>query len=217
MSFPFLTPDTVTLPIRGSEDIFPVNHIYCVGRNYREHAREMGADEKKPPFFFSKPNWAISPSGENVAYPPNTNDLQHEVELVLAVGPEQEIYGFAVGVDLTRRDLQAQAKKDGKPWFQGKCFPGAAPVSEIVPIGDGTDLSDLRLELSVNGELRQTGFCGDMIWSPVEIVGQLKSEISLKAGDLIFSGTPSGVGTLKRCDSIVSSIPGMVEFAFSIV
>ena len=131
MSFPFHMSDAVTLSIRGSEDIFPVNHIYCVGRNYVAHAKEMGVDDRQPPFFFSKSDWAVT-SGD-VDYPADTNDLQHEVELVIAVGEEMSVFGFGVGVDLTRRDIQGQAKKDSKPWFRGKVFLVALPYPRLFP------------------------------------------------------------------------------------
>ena len=131
MGFPFQPVERVLLPIHGSDGLFPVNQVYCVGRNYAAHAREMGVDDRKPPFFFTKPSYSITTG--DVKYPPNTEDLQHEVELVLAVGEDMSIFGFAVGVDLTRRDLQGQAKKDGKPWFRGKSFVGSAPISRIIP------------------------------------------------------------------------------------
>ncbi|MCS5640078.1 MAG: fumarylacetoacetate hydrolase family protein [Candidatus Marinimicrobia bacterium] len=215
MTFPFHTPEPVTLSIRGSEDIFPVNHIYCVGRNYAAHAKEMEADDRQPPFFFSKSDWAVT-SGD-VDYPADTNDLQHEVELVIAVGEEMSVFGFGVGVDLTRRDIQGQAKKDSKPWFRGKSFPGSAPVSKIIPLEKRSDYSDLNLVLSVNGELKQSGSCRDMIWSPPEILCELAADVPLQAGDLIFTGTPEGVGPLAKGDQVIAAIPGEVELSFSIL
>ncbi len=132
--------EAVFLPISGSKKEFQVNHIYCVGRNYTDHVIEMGEDKRQPPFFFSKPNWTIT--GNNVSYPDKTNNLQHEVELVLALGKDSNIFGIAVGVDLTRRDLQTEAKLAGRPWFVGKNFVGSAPVSEIIPINNITDFSE---------------------------------------------------------------------------
>ena len=215
MTFPFHKPDAVTLSIRSSEDIFPVNHIYCVGRNYAAHAKEMGVDDRQPPFFFSKSDWAVTSS--DVDYPADTNDLQHEVELVIAVGEEMSVFGFGVGVDLTRRDIQGQAKKDSKPWFRGKSFPGSAPESKIIPLEKRSDYSDLNLVLSVNGELKQSGSCRDMIWSPLEILCELAADVPLQAGDLIFTGTPEGVGPLEKGDQVIAAIPGEVELSFSIL
>ena len=134
--------EAVFLPISDRKEEFQVNHIYCVGRNYTEHVIEMGEDERQPPFFFSKPNWTVT--GNNVPYPVKTNNLQHEVELVLALGKDANIFGIAVGVDLTRRDLQTEAKNAGKPWFVGKNFIGSAPISEIIPLDNINDFSELE-------------------------------------------------------------------------
>jgi len=136
--------------------------------------------------------------------------------LVIAVGENMSIFGFGVGVDLTRRDLQTKAKIEGKPWFRSKCFFGSAPVSEIIPIGDRTDFSDLNLTLSVNGKVKQMGSCNDMIWNPGEIMCELAKEVPLQAGDLIFTGTPEGVGKLGKGDDVVISIPELVELSFKI-
>ena len=216
MSFQFPKPESITLPIQGSDNGFPVNHVYCVGRNYAAHAREMGVEDKEPPLFFSKPNWAVVTPGTNIDFPPNTDNLNHEVELVIAVGEDKSIFGFGVGVDLTRRDLQTKAKNEGKPWFRSKCFFGSAPVSEIIPIGDRTDFSDLKLTLSVNGKIKQSGTCKDMIWNPNEIMCELAGEVPLQPGDLIFTGTPEGVGKLEKGDAIVAAVTGVVELSFII-
>ena len=205
----------VYLPISKSEKQFQVNHVYCVGRNYTEHAIEMGADERQPPFFFLKPNWAVT--SNDVPYPLKTKNLQHEVELVLALGENANIFGFAVGVDLTRRDLQAEAKNAGRPWFVGKSFVGSAPTSEIVPIDELIDFSKIELKLEVNGELRQNAFCSNMIWSPLEILSQIAQDVPLQSGDLIFTGTPKGVAPIHIGDKIVVSLKGKIKHSFSII
>lgn len=174
----------------------------------------MGEDHRRSPFVFTKPKWALT--NQDVTYPRNTEDLQHEVELVLAMGNKQSIFGYAVGVDLTRRDIQNKAKSEGKPWFRSKCFAGSAPISGIVPIVNDKDLLDLELKLEVNGILRQSGLCGDMIWSPLEIIREMSNEIPLVKGDLIFTGTPDGVNTLIPGDEIVASISNTVNLTFSI-
>ena len=205
----------VYLPIAKSEKQYQVNHVYCVGRNYTEHAIEMGEDERQPPFFFSKPNWAVT--SNDVPYPLKTKNLQHEVELVLVLGENANIFGIAVGVDLTRRDLQAEAKNAGRPWFVGKSFVGSAPTSEIVPIDGLIDFSKIELTLEVNGEVRQKAFCSNMIWSPSEILSQVAEDVPLQSGDLIFTGTPKGVATVSIGDKVVASIEGKVKNSFTIV
>ena len=214
-NFSFKTIEKVRLSIKGSDEKFPVNHVYCVGRNYAAHAKEMGADERKPPFFFTKPNWTITT--DDVKYPKYTNDLQHEVELVVAVGEDMSIFGFAVGVDLTRRDVQGIAKESGKPWFSGKSFVGSAPISDIIPIKDSDSLSDLELKLKVNGELRQSASCSEMIWSPKEILCEMAADIPLGQGDLIFTGTPAGVGRIQSGDMIEATITDRAELTFKII
>ena len=214
-NFSFKTIEKVRLSIQGSDEKFPVNHVYCVGRNYSAHAKEMGADERKPPFFFTKPNWTITT--DDVKYPKYTNDLQHEVELVVAVGEDMSIFGFAVGVDLTRRDVQGKAKESGKPWFSGKSFVGSAPISDVIPIKDSDRLSDLELKLKVNGELRQSASCSEMIWSPKEILCEMAADIPLGQGDLIFTGTPAGVGRIQSGDMIEATITDRAELSFKII
>ena len=214
-NFSFKTIEKVRLSIQGSDEKFPVNHVYCVGRNYSAHAKEMGADERKPPFFFTKPNWTITT--DDVKYPKYTNDLQHEVELVIAVGEDMSIFGFAVGVDLTRRDVQGKAKESGKPWFSGKSFVGSAPISDVIPIKDSDRLSDLELKLKVNGELRQSASCSEMIWSPKEILCEMAADIPLSQGDLIYTGTPAGVGRIRSGDMIEAIITDRAELSFKII
>ncbi len=215
MSFPFDISRKITLPISGTSDVFPVNQVYCVGRNYAAHVKEMGADSRRPPFFFTKPNWTVSTS--DVRYPNNTNNLQHEIELVIAIGEKMSIFGFAVGVDLTRRDVQNRAKKNGKPWFSGKSFIGSLPISDIIPVKKDIDYSRLELELKVDKKLKQSASCADMLWTPQEILRELSRDVPLVQGDLIFTGTPSGVGPVKIGDKIVASITGKVELSFSII
>ena len=214
-NFSFKTIEQVRLSIQGSDEKFPVNHVYCVGRNYAAHAKEMGADERKPPFFFIKPNWTITT--DDVKYPKYTDDLQHEVELVIAVGEDMSIFGFAVGVDLTRRDVQGIAKESGKPWFSGKSFVGSAPISDVIPIKDSDRLSDFELKLKVNGELRQSASCSEMIWSPKEILCEMAADIPLGQGDLIFTGTPAGVGRIRSGDMIEAAITDRAELSFKII
>ena len=175
----------------------------------------MEEDERQPPFFFSKPNWTVT--GNNVPYPEKTNNLQHEVELVLALGKDANIFGIAVGVDLTRRDLQTEAKHAARPWFVGKNFVGSAPISEIIPINSINDFSKLELKLEVNGEVRQNSFCSNMIWSPTEILSKIAEDVPLKSGDLIFTGTPKGVSTINIGDKIVASIEGIIKHSFAII
>jgi fumarylpyruvate hydrolase len=213
-----------TVPIAGTDVLFPVRRILCVGRNYAAHRREMGGDERDPPFFFAKPADAVVACGGRVAYPSATHELHHEIELVIAVGGEgadvsapaasRLIYGYAVGVDLTRRDLQAQAKAKGQPWEAGKGFDGSAPIS---PIRRGAALlPEARIWLAVNGEVRQAGRIGDMIWNPAEILAEASVLWRLAPGDLIFTGTPEGVGPLARGDTVTSGVDGVGALEFTI-
>lgn len=216
------TVATPTIAIADRADRFPVRRIYCVGQNYAEHAREMGANPgRQEPFFFSKPADAVVPSGTVLPFPPRTDELHHEVELVIALGmggsdvsPDRAcglIFGCAAGVDLTRRDLQAIAKKAGRPWDMAKGFDRSAPIGPIAP---GQPPASGAIRLSVNGTVRQTGSISDMIWSPAEIIAKLSSYITLAPGDLIFTGTPSGVDRLLPGDHVEASVEGLppVEF-----
>jgi len=199
-----------TVAVAGSALVFPVRRIFCVGRNYPEHAREMGAsDVRAPPFFFTKPADAVMPSGSAVPYPSRTSDFHHEIELVVALAAEREIYGYAVGNDLTRRDVQAAMKKDGKPWDTAKGFDHSAPVSPIARAADIGHPERGRIWLEVNGKLRQEGDVGDMIWRVPEIVAELATWFELEAGDLIFTGTPAGVGPLKPGDRVRGGVDGV--------
>src|ERR1700722_17234057 len=188
-----------TTAIAGSEDRFSVRRIYCVGQNYAAHAREMGSDpDRKPPFFFTKPADAVVPSGSRLGYPSLTQDFQHEVELVLALGGGGErvavadaaalIYGWGVGIDLTRRDMQAEAKKAGRPWDMAKGFDHSA---QLAPLVLGAPPSVAAIQLQVNGQLKQSGDLADMIWAVPEVIANLSTYVRLAPGDLIFTGTPS--------------------------
>jgi fumarylpyruvate hydrolase len=191
-----------TVPVEGDAP-FPVRRILCVGRNYAAHRAEMGGDDRDPPFFFAKPADAIVPPGQDVPYPSATSDLHHEIELVVAMGPDG-IFGYAVGVDLTRRDLQAAAKG----------FDHSAPISAIRKLAT---LGDAAISLSVNGEVRQKAQVGDMIWSVPEIVEEAGKLWDLQAGDLIFTGTPEGVAAVSKGDLVEGSVEGVGSLSFEIV
>jgi fumarylpyruvate hydrolase len=201
-----------TVPVEGDK-LFPVRRILCVGRNYAAHRAEMGGNDRDPPFFFAKPADAIVPPGQDVPFPSATSDLHHEIELVVAIGPDG-IFGYAVGVDLTRRDLQAAAKAKGQPWDAAKGFDHSAPISAIRKLDK---LGDVAISLSVNGEVRQKAHIGDMIWSVPEIVEQARLLWDIQAGDLIFTGTPEGVGPLNRGDLVEGSVEGVGSLSFEIV
>ena len=213
---------TVTLPVTGRAERFPVRRIFCVGRNYAEHAAEMGNDPSEAPFFFTKPADAVVESGSRIPYPPATQNLHHEGELVVAIGksgamvPEDEaeklIWGHAAGNDLTRRDLQAEAKERRRPWDMAKGFDKSAVVGGIKPGA----LPDGRLRCSVNGAVRQEASVSEMIWSPAAIIAALSRMVSLSPGDLIFTGTPAGVGPLKRGDTCKVEIEGLQSASVTI-
>lgn len=210
-------PAPVRVPVRGGGS-FPVRRVYCVGRNFADHAREMGAQapasraERGSPVFFLKPADAVAVDGV-VAYPPGTQDLHHEVELVVALGRDASagvlavadaqalVFAYAVGLDLTRRDLQAAAKQAGLPWDTGKAFDQSAPLGELVPAADVGELAPRRLSLAVNGVERQAAPLSDLIWDVPEILHELSKLYALRAGDLVFMGTPAGVGALQPGDA----------------
>jgi fumarylpyruvate hydrolase len=214
-------PAVPAVPVRGG-GAFPVRRIFCVGRNYAAHAREMGADpDREPPFFFTKPADAILTGGADMPYPPQTADLHHEVELVVAIGTgganipvseaKSHIWGYAAGIDMTRRDLQGAAKKAGKPWDMGKGFDHSAPIGEMVPASElGHKYGeDGHVLLTVNGAERQEGDLADMIWSIPEIVATLSTFVTLAPGDLIMTGTPEGVAAVKPGDVLEGMISGL--------
>ena len=206
---------TPSLPILGEARRFPVRRVLCVGQNYAAHAREMGADPSRPaPFFFSKPADALVVGGADPTSPSATANLHHEVELVVAIGEGGTIAGWAVGVDLTRRDLQAEAKAKGRPWEAGKAFDQSAPCGALT-LGALPD-PDAVIVLTVNGEARQSGRLSDMIWDPDGIVAKANELWSLQPGDLIFTGTPEGVGPLVPGDRVEATIDGLAPLNFTV-
>ena len=217
--YAFPPPATPALPIAGSNQLFPVRRIYCVGRNYLEHAREMGLGERAPPFFFAKPADAVVPDGSEIPYPPRTDNLHHEIELVVALGRGgrdveidhvlELVFGYAVGNDLTRRDLQAAAREKGHPWDLSKGCDQSAPVTAIVPVAQCGHPTTGRIWLEVNDVPRQHGDIADMIWSVPEIIAELSTYVVLAPGDLIFTGTPAGVGALRPGDRVLGGVEGV--------
>jgi 2-keto-4-pentenoate hydratase/2-oxohepta-3-ene-1,7-dioic acid hydratase in catechol pathway len=221
-------PAQAHVPVRGG-GTFPVRRVYCVGRNFADHAREMGAvapaskAERGQPVFFLKPADAVVTGDADVPYPSATQDLHHEVELVVALGrdaptgvlaledAEALVFAYGVGLDLTRRDLQAAAKAKGLPWDIGKGFDHSAPVSELVPAAQVSGLASRSLTLQVNGDTRQHGSLHDLIWDVADILHELSKLFALKAGDLVFMGTPAGVGPLLPGDAFMASLEGVVE------
>lgn len=222
------SPSIPALPIVGREDRFPVRRIYCVGRNYVAHIREMKeGDERDPPFFFQKPADAVVADGADVCYPPQTDDFQFEAELVVAIGAEavnisveralDVVFGYTVGVDLTRRDRQRESFKAGLPWEIGKAFDQSAPCGAIHPVASVGHRLAGAISLSVNGVERQRGDLNQMIWNTPEIISNLSKSYRLRPGDLIMTGTPAGVGPIVPGDKLVVSVEGLTPLAFSIV
>ncbi|PCJ27941.1 MAG: hypothetical protein COA96_01905 [SAR86 cluster bacterium] len=217
-----------SVPVNNTDEFFPVHRIYCVGRNYSDHVKEMGGDPKQePPIFFSKPASACVVGNQDVNYPQATSDLHHEVELVVALksgGKDLSIesaldcvYGYAVGIDFTRRDLQAIAKNNGRPWDVAKGFDQSAPISSIAPASECGHPVDSRITLKVNGEIRQQAKLDEMIWAVPEIISSLSQFFELKSGDLIYTGTPAGVAAVGVGDTLSASIEGVGELEFNIV
>jgi fumarylpyruvate hydrolase len=213
-------PAQPSIPVVGQTARFPVRRIFCIGRNYADHAREMGASvDKANPMFFTKPADAIVTDGADVPYPSATSDLHHEVEMVVALGAggsdltvEQAgklVWGYGVGLDLTRRDLQAQAKAKGAPWDVAKAFDHSAPISALVPASEATPTSATRITLEINGELRQEATLGDMLLDVPEILSALSKLFELKAGDIVYTGTPAGVSALVRGDTFRATLDGV--------
>ena len=228
MNYVFEMREIPAVAVAGTEDSFPVHRIYCVGQNYAKHAREMGANpEREAPFFFSKPADAVCPEGARLPYPLATEDFHHEIELVVAIGKKgthisasealDYVFGYAVGFDLTRRDLQGEAKKKGRPWATAKGFDNSAPCSAVHSVGEVGHLERGKITLSVNGELRQQGDISEMICSVPEIISSLSSFFEICPGDLIFTGTPSGVGPLKRGDSLEGEVENLDRLHITIV
>jgi len=217
MVFPLAAP---TVPIAGSPFCFPVRRIWCVGRNYPDHAREMGHDpDREPPFFFAKPADAVVPGGGVLPFPTATEDLHHEVELVVAIGKNganidasealDHILGYAVGLDMTRRDLQAEAKAEARPWTFAKGFDQSCPISEIRAVAEIGHLDHGALTLSIDGTIRQSGDIRDMIWPVPDAIAYLSRFVALAQGDLIMTGTPAGVGPVKRGETMTAQCEGV--------
>jgi fumarylpyruvate hydrolase len=231
MAFAFDPPPTVSIPIAGSGDHFPVHRVYCVGRNYVEHAKEMGFTGREPPFFFMKPadGLLIVPDGQTgeMPYPSVTRDLHHELELVVAIGlggqnipaadAARHVFGYAIGFDMTRRDLQGEAKKQGRPWEIGKAFEASGPIGPIHRSNGGAPWSAGGIALEVNGATRQSSDISKLIWNIGEIIEHLSALWTLAPGDLIFTGTPEGVAAVERGDQMVGRIDGLGELKVKLV
>ena len=228
MSYIFDPAPQPSVAIQGSEDLYPVHRIYCVGRNYAAHAREMGRDpDREPPFFFMKPADAVVADGSDIPYAKATENLHYEMELVVAIarpcediGPDaakEHIFGYAAGIDLTRRDLQLAAREKGRPWDTGKGFDRSAPCGAIRPAGQVEDPDHGAIWLKVNGEVKQSADIADMIWSVPEIVAELSRLYRLMPGDLIYTGTPAGVGPLKPGDRVEGAVEGIGGIHIGIV
>jgi fumarylpyruvate hydrolase len=225
MSFVITPPATVSVPVIGRPEQFPVHRIYCVGRNYVEHAKEMGFTGREPPFFFLKPADAIVvvPQGQtgSIPYPSLTKDFHHEIELVVAIGTggrnikaadaHKHIYGYAVGLDMTRRDLQGEMKKQGRPWDIGKSFDHSAPIGPITPAAQAGDVNNAAIWLQVNGADRQRSNVAKLIWNVAETIEHLSAAWELQPGDLIYSGTPEGVNAVVAGDLMVGCVDGLGE------
>ena len=227
MNSVFTAQEIPSVAVAGTNDIFPIHRIYCVGQNYANHAREMGADpERESPFFFSKPADAICQEGSRLPFPIATENLHHEIELVIAIGKKgtniltadslEYVFGYAVGLDLTRRDLQSEAKKKGRPWSTAKGFDNSAPCSAVHSVGEVGHFERGKITLSVNGELRQKGDISDMIWSVAELISSLSSFFELCPGDLIYTGTPAGVGPLKKGDKLEGEVENLAKLNITI-
>ncbi len=219
------------IPVVGGALAFPVRRVYCVGRNYVEHAKEMGFTGREPPFFFMKPADAVVPVNEGevgaMHYPPGTSDLHHEIEMVVAIGTAgrdipadralDHVYGYAVGLDMTRRDLQGEMKKQGRPWEVGKAFDGSAPIGPIHPLTSTGPVDGGAIRLDVNGATRQASDLSKLIWSVPEMIEQLSALFELKPGDLIFTGTPEGVAAVVKGDLLEGSVAGVGTLAVRVV
>lgn len=215
-NYAFQPHDPVSLPIVGTAARFPVRRIYCVGRNYAAHVKEMGGDPKgSEPVIFTKAAEALVESGSEIQYPPNTTDMHYEVELVAAIGPDG-VFGYGVGIDLTRRDLQSVAKSKGAPWSRAKDFAASAPCSDITP-SDKVSLNNAHIVLRKNGEIVQHAKLSDMIWSVQDIIRQIGNDMDLGPGDLIYTGTPKGVGPCVAGDELEGGIEGLAPIRIRMI
>ena len=226
-SFVIAPPPQAAIAVQGETSKFPVRRVWCVGRNYLEHIRELGNDERNPPFFFAKHADMIVPDGSEIPYPTLTKDMQHEVELVVAlksgglnISPEKaldHVWGYGVSVDLTRRDLQTISRKKEQPWEIGKSFDQSAPCSALKPASEIGHPAKARIWLKVNGETRQDGDLEQMIWNTAEIIAKLSQQVSVGAGDIIMTGTPAGVAALVKGDKIECGVDGIGTMKCAIV
>ena len=228
MDYVIPAPAVVSLAVEGSSARFPVNRIYCVGRNYAEHAREMGHDpNKEAPFFFMKPSTAIVTDGADFPYPSLSKDVHHEMEMVVAIGKGgsnissakalEHVYGYGVGLDMTRRDLQGEAKKMGRPWDTGKAFDYSAPCSALVPAAKIGHPSTGEIVLEVNGEVRQKSDLSQLIWNVPDTIAFLSTLFELQPGDLIYSGTPAGVAAVKKGDVMTGRVAGVGSISVKVI
>ncbi|MBJ7379469.1 MAG: fumarylacetoacetate hydrolase family protein [Polynucleobacter sp.] len=219
-TFVIAPPPIPSLAVEGTQSRFAVNRIYCVGRNYADHAREMGHDpDREPPFFFMKPATALLTEGKDMKYPSLSKDVHHEIEMVVAIGKGgsniasdkalDHVWGYGVGLDMTRRDLQGEAKKMGRPWDTGKAFDQSAPCSALLPVSQCGHPAKGNISLKVNGEIRQTGDLAMMIWNVPDTIAYLSTLFTLMPGDLIFSGTPAGVAAVKVGDLLEGHVDGL--------
>ena len=228
MEYVIAAPAVVSLAVEGTKARFPVNRIYCVGRNYAEHAREMGHDpNKEPPFFFMKPSTAIVTDGGDFPYPSQTKDVHHEMEMVVAIGKGgsnipsakalEHVYGYGVGLDMTRRDLQGEAKKAGRPWDTGKAFDYSAPCSALVPASKIGHPSTGEIVLEVNGVVKQKSDLSQLIWNVPDTIAFLSTLFELQPGDLIYSGTPAGVAAVVKGDVMTGRVAGVGSITVKVV
>ncbi len=220
MSYVFDPGERTALPVSGSDLRLPVRRVFCVGRNYAEHAREMGHDpEREPPFFFMKAADSIAHAGATLRFPPGTSDLHHEIEMVVAIGKDganipvekalDHVFGYGVGLDMTRRDLQGEAKKMGRPWEMGKAFDNSAPCTALKTVAMAGHPARGAIWVKVNGAVKQKGDLSEMIWNVPEMISYLSRLITLRAGDLIMSGTPAGVGPVQAGDKLEGHVDGV--------
>ncbi len=230
MNYVFALPQAA-VPIAGSDQLFPVRRVYCVGRNYAEHAKEMGFTGREPPFFFCKPADAVFPVPANevgrVAYPPMTENYHYEIELVVAIGKggrnipvaeaDSYIFGYAVGLDMTRRDLQFALREKGRPWELGKAFDQSAPIAPLHRVGETGIKTKGAIWLNVNGAQKQRGDLTELIWSVAEVISNLSEYFTLEPGDLIYTGTPAGVGKVQKGDTLVGGVDGLSDLSITLV
>ena len=231
MSYVFAAPVQAAVPVTGQDALFPVHRIYCVGRNYVDHAQEMGHTGREAPFFFMKPADAVLPvatgaTGE-LSYPAQTADFQHEMELVVAIGKGgkdisveqamEHVWGYAIGLDMTRRDVQGAAKKLGRPWDTGKAFEQSAPIGPITPAGQAGEIGSAAITLHVNGAVRHSSTIDKLTWNVAETIADLSTYFTLQPGDLIYTGTPAGVAAVRRGDELLGSITGLGDLRLKVV